>query len=276
MGPLAFSVAIRSDRLQIGFQMRILRPPLTRLVLSSGLLAALVLGVSPGPAMAGTRALGIDVSRFQKTIDWPSVAGAGVRFAFVQASRGSGADCTVKPNECGADPYFAANRVAAKSVGIRVGAYHRAFATGGTPEAARADALAEADVFLAAVGTLESGELIPVIDVETPFTGMTATTLRTWVRVWVKKIARRLGRKPMIYTSATNWAYTGNTTEFAKAKYPLWIAHWGVSRPAVPARNWAGRGYSVWQYTSSGRLPGISGRVDMDRLGKGLAKITVR
>jgi GH25 family lysozyme M1 (1,4-beta-N-acetylmuramidase) len=43
----------------------------------------------------------------------------------------------------------------------------------------------------------------------------------------------------------------------------------------VPANNWAGHGYSVWQFTSSGRVPGISGRVDMDRLGKGLAKITI-
>jgi lysozyme len=252
-----------------------LRHRLTTLAPIAALLCV-ALGLSPAQAGAGTRAAGIDVSRFQKTIDWPSVAGAGIRFAFVQASRGSGADCTVKPEQCGADPYFAANRVSAKAVGIRVGAYHRAFASGGTAEAARADALAEADLFLASVGALESGELVPVIDVETPFTGMSSTTLRTWVRVWVKKVNRRLGRKPMIYTSTTSWAYTGNTTEFAKAKYPLWVAHWDVHRPSVPARNWAGRGYSVWQYTSSGHLPGISGRVDMDRLGTGLAKITVR
>jgi GH25 family lysozyme M1 (1,4-beta-N-acetylmuramidase) len=43
----------------------------------------------------------------------------------------------------------------------------------------------------------------------------------------------------------------------------------------VPALNWAGRGYTVWQYTSSGQVPGISGNVDMDRLGKRLGKITV-
>jgi GH25 family lysozyme M1 (1,4-beta-N-acetylmuramidase) len=149
------------------------------------------------------------------------------------------------------------------------------FASGATPAEARADALVEADLFLAAVGTLQIGELTPVIDVETPFTGMTASSLRTWVRVWVKRVNRRLGRKPMIYTSATSWAATGNTTEFARAKYPLWVAHYGVSRPSLPAGNWAGRGYSVWQYTSSGSVPGISGRVDMDRLGTGLAKITV-
>jgi GH25 family lysozyme M1 (1,4-beta-N-acetylmuramidase) len=230
----------------------------------------------PGQAGAGTRAMGIDVSRFQKQIDWTSVAGAGIRFAFIQASRGSGADCTVKPAQCGADQYFAANRAAAESVGIRVGAYHRAFATGATDAEARADALAEADLFISQVGSLHSGELIPVLDAESPFTGMTATSLTTWIRVWVKRVAKRLGRKPMIYTNASSWSATGNTAEFAKARYPLWVAEWGVSRPSVPANNWARRGYSVWQYTSSGSVPGISGQVDMDRLGKGLAKITVR
>ena len=243
-------------------------------------LAALCLvaaGLLPGPASAGTKAMGIDVSRFQGPIDWPTVATTGgIRFAFVQASRGSGADCTVKPGQCGADPFFATNRVAAESNGIRVGAYHRAFAAGGTTADARADAIAEADVFLGAVGSLQSGELVPVLDVETPFSGMTAATLKTWIRVWVKKVNKRLGRKPMIYTNAASWGATGNTLEFAKAKYPLWVAEWGVSRPSVPASNWAGHGYSVWQYSSSGIVAGISGKVDQDRLGTGLAKITVR
>ena len=232
-------------------------------------------GLVPATASAGTKAMGIDVSRFQGPIDWPTVATAGIRFAFVQASRGSGADCTVKPAQCGADPMFATNRVAAESNGIRVGPYHRAFAAGGTAETARADALAEADVFLSNVGSLQSGELVPVLDVETPFSGMTATSLRTWVRVWLKKVTKRLGRKPMIYTNASSWGATGNTREFAKAKYPLWVAEWGVSRPSVPASNWAGRGYSVWQYSSSGTVAGISGKVDQDRLGKGLGTITI-
>ncbi|MFL5907791.1 MAG: glycoside hydrolase family 25 protein [Solirubrobacterales bacterium] len=240
------------------------------------LVALLAAGATAGPAGAGTRAMGIDVSRFQGAIDWASVAGSGVRFAFVQASRGSGTDCTVKPAQCGADPYFAANRAAAESVGIRVGAYHRAFATGGTTADARTDALAESDVFLLQVSSLHSGELVPVLDVESPFTGMTPTTLRTWIRVFVKRVTKRLGRKPMIYTNASSWGATGNTTEFARARYPLWVAEYGVSRPTVPANNWAGRGYSVWQFTSSGSVPGISGNVDMDRLGKGLAKITIR
>jgi GH25 family lysozyme M1 (1,4-beta-N-acetylmuramidase) len=233
------------------------------------------ISITPAAASAGTKAAGIDVSRFQGAIDWPTVASSGIKFAFVQASRGSGADCTVKPGQCGADPMFATNRVAAESSGIRVGPYHRAFAAGSTAVDARADAIAEADVFLTGVASLQTGELVPVLDVETPFSGMTAVSLRTWIRVWVKKVTKRLGRKPMIYTNASSWGATGNTLEFAKAKYPLWVAEWGVSRPSVPASNWAGHGYSVWQYSSSGTVPGINGKVDQDRLGRGLAKITV-
>ena len=123
-------------------------------------LCLMLAGFAP-PASAGTRAIGIDVSRFQGTIVWPSVASAGVRFAFVQASRGSGTDCTVKPAQCGADPYFATNRLAAETAGIRVGAYHRAFASGGTIADARADSLAEANVFLASVGSLQPGSWSP-------------------------------------------------------------------------------------------------------------------
>jgi GH25 family lysozyme M1 (1,4-beta-N-acetylmuramidase) len=240
------------------------------------LIAALVLTAGVGQAQAGTKAIGVDVSRFQGAIAWPSVAASGIDFAFVQASRGSGSDCTVKPAQCGPDPYFAANRLAAESVGIRVGAYHRAFATGSTAAAARADALAEANVFIAQVGSLQHGELVPVLDAETPFTGMTSASLRTWIRVFVKRVTKKLGRKPMIYTNASSWSATGNTTEFARARYPLWVAEWGVSRPTVPAANWGGRGYWVWQYTSSGSVSGISGRVDMDRLGKRLGKIIIR
>jgi GH25 family lysozyme M1 (1,4-beta-N-acetylmuramidase) len=242
-------------------------------VIASLLVGGLLAGAAP--AQAGTKAMGIDVSRFQGAIDWPTVAGSGIGFAFIQGSRGSGADCTVKPAQCGPDPFFAANRLAAESAGIRVGAYHRAFASGATAADARADALAEANIFIAQVGTLQRGELIPVLDAEAPFTGMTSTSLRTWIRVFVKRVTKKLGRKPMIYTNASSWSATGNTPEFAKAKYPLWVAEWGVSAPTVPANNWARRGYSVWQYTSSGSVPGISGRVDLDRLGKRLGKITV-
>lgn len=247
-----------------------------RLVFASLALCAATLALAPSPASAGKKAIGIDVSRFQGTIDWSLVSGSGVRFAFVQASRGSGFDCAVKPDQCGADPYFAINRANAAAAGIPIGPYHRAFATGSTLAEARADAVAEADIFIAQVGALQSGNLVPVLDVETPFTGLDATRLQTWVRVWLKRVYKALGRKPMIYTNASSWGATGDTQEFARAKYPLWVAEWGVSKPSVPAGFWASRGWSVWQYTSSGTVSGISGRVDMNRLRVGLGKLAIR
>ena len=181
---------------------------------------------------AGTKAIGIDVSRFQGGDRLANrLRPRGIRFAFVQASRGSGADCTVKPAQCGPDPYFATNRLAAESVRDprrRVPPRLRERRDG--RRRARADALAEANIFIAAVGSLQSGELIPVLDAESPFTGMTSTSLRTWIRVFVKRVTKQLGRKPMIYTNASSWSATGNTVEFAKARYPLWVAEWGVSQ----------------------------------------------
>ena len=222
------------------------------------------------------RARGIDVSRFQGTIDWPRVATSGIRFAFVQASRGNGFDCAVASEHCGPDPYFEFNRAGARANLVRVGAYHRAFASGRTLAEARADATLEADLFIAQVGRLNRGELVPVLDVETPFVGLNPKRLTAWIRRWVKRVRKRLGRKPMIYTNASSWARTKHTREFARARYPLWVAHWKVRKPRVPARNWAGRGWAVWQWTSSGKVPGISGRVDLNRLRVGLRKLTIR
>jgi hypothetical protein len=71
----------------------------------------------------------------------------------------------------------------------------------------------------------------------------------------------------MIYTSPSFWKnHMGDSQALADAGYKtLWVAHWGVSAPAVPARNWGGRGWTFWQYTSDGTVPGIAGRVDLDK-----------
>jgi GH25 family lysozyme M1 (1,4-beta-N-acetylmuramidase) len=59
-----------------------------------------------------------------------------------------------------------------------------------------------------------------------------------------------------------------NTEWFARNGYTvLWIAHWtSASQPLVPAGNWAGSGWTFWQYSSTGTVPGIRGRVDLNRL----------
>jgi GH25 family lysozyme M1 (1,4-beta-N-acetylmuramidase) len=219
------------------------------------------------------KVIGIDVSRFQEEIDWDLVATDRVRFAFVQASRGSGDDCTVRPRRCGADGRYAFNYRNARAAGIPVGPYHRAFVNGDSLREAKADARAEAAVFLRRVGHLRRGDLFPVLDFEPPFDGLTPRQLRGWARVWLRRVRHALGVRPMIYTSYLGWLPTDNTRIFAREGHRLWIAHWGVHTPSVPAHNWASRGWSIWQFTSSGHVRGVSGPVDLDRLGTRLTDV---
>ena len=80
----------------------------------------------------------------------------------------------------------------------------------------------------------------------------------------------------MIYTNKSSWQATGNTLEFAAPATRCGSPTGGSARPLVPAGSWAGNGWSVWQYTSSGSVKGIKGNVDLNRLGPaGLAPITV-
>ena len=70
---------------------------------------------------------------------------------------------------------------------------------------------------------------------------------------------------------------TGDTRLLARDGALLWVAHWGVDSPTLPADDWDGHGWVVWQYSSTGRVPGISGHVDLDVLaGTRLGRVTIR
>jgi GH25 family lysozyme M1 (1,4-beta-N-acetylmuramidase) len=254
------------------------RAPTTVLAAAAAAILAFALALAGPPPAPAAKQRGIDVSRFQGKIKWKQVA-RKIDFAFVQASRGSGADCAVAPDRCGPDEYYLRNIAKARPKGIHVGPYHRMFANGETLTEATADATVEADLFISMVqqaGGLASGDLRPALDVETPFGGLNSTELRAWIGTWTERVEAALGVKPVIYTNNSSWQATGNTTDFAFAGHPLWVAHWGVASPLTPAGYWGGNGWSVWQYSSSGRVKGITGRVDLNRLSpNGYASITV-
>ena len=79
------------------------------------------------------------------------------------------------PGECGPDGYYAANYAEAKDAGIRVGPYHRAFVGGKRPDAVKADARAEARVFIDRSGRCGT-DLRPALDMETPFANLNASS----------------------------------------------------------------------------------------------------
>jgi len=138
--------------------------------------------------------------------------------------------------------------------------------TTATPTTTPGDAIAQADHFLAAA-TPAKGDLLPVLDLERSG-GLTQTQLVAWVQAYVGRIYQRLGVRATIYVSPNFWKnYMGDTTWFATSGFNvLWIAHWTTATtPLVPGANWGGKGWAFWQYTSDGTVPGIGGRVDLDR-----------
>jgi lysozyme len=222
----------------------------TGVVCAVSLISA-VLAVVPAPraVAAGKRVPGIDVSLWQGDVDWAAVASTQTRFAIMRATRGT----------TYVDPRFSESLAEASANGLVVGAYHRA-----KVGLAAGDARAEADHFVA-VARNAAGDVLPALDIE-EHNGLSVAQLTDWVRTWLARVYGRTGVRAMIYASPHFWrTYLGDTTWFADHGYPLWIAHWGVRAPMTPAGDWGGRGWTFWQWTSSGRVSGIGPNVDRDR-----------
>lgn len=188
--------------------------------------------------MSSNRLSGIDVSKWQGDINWPAVKQTGVSFAFARASYGS----------VEVDSQFKVNWQAMRDAGIARGTYHF-FVTAD-------DATQQAELFLRTVGSLESGDLPPVLDVEAQ--SGTGGNLVKGVQTWLDLVEGQLGRKPIIYTGPSFW--NQNLTS-GFGSYPLWVAEYGVSSPK-PVNGW--ERWTFWQYSQSGAVKGISGNVDMD------------
>ena len=210
-----------------------------------------VLAASHAPAAPAGMLAGIDVSHWQGgTIDWSKVAASGVSFAIAKASEGTSV----------VDPTYAENVAGASAAGIRIGAYHFA-----QPSTKVGEAAAEADHFVK-IARNAAGDVLPALDIE-HMNGLTTSQLQTWVAEWLSRVNARLGVRPMIYTSPGFWrGAMGDTSWFADHGYTvLWVAHWGVRSPTVPANDWGGHGWTYWQWTDCWHVQGISGCVDGDR-----------
>ena len=212
------------------------------------LLGAVFVFVSPAAAAPFVR--GIDVSRWKGSIVWARVAHGGYRFAFAEATNGFTAD-----------PSFARNHGGAKAAGL---AFHFARPAGSTARAVVANATAQADLFVS-VAQPQTAELAPVLDLERTG-GLSAASLRAWTTAWLNEVQLQVGIRPTIYASPTFWRKAvGDASVFASSGSSLWVAHWHVAAPRVPAANWGASGWSFWQWTNCSHVPGIRGCVDGDR-----------
>nr|WP_285854933.1 glycoside hydrolase family 25 protein [Paenibacillus cellulositrophicus] len=193
---------------------------------------------------SATHAKGIDVSHWQGIIDWKKVRGAGYSFAFLKATEGSRI----------VDDRFRANAQDAKNAGLLVGAYH--FTRAASPD----DVKNEVDHFLQVIesaGGLSAFKLPFVLDIETK-EGQTKARISQIVNTWGTQFKQRTGRTLMIYTFPS---FIDSYLDSSLGSYPLWYAYYSSGTPANKA------GWKAWefiQYTNKGKVPGISGDVDLN------------
>ena len=214
-------------------------------------LGLLVIAFATTPASAGENPglKGIDVSHWQGDPDWAAVKADGVRFVIAKATE----------SQSVVDSEYANNRAQADSLGLPFSAYHYAW-----PGTTTNDAVREADYFLDHA-MLKGRHLLPVLDLE-EHNGLSPKKIRAWTKAWLARVHQRLGVKAIIYTSPAFWVNRmGNSRWFADNGYRLWIAHHGAAQPTVPAQNWGGRGWTLWQYSKTGSVSGIDGDVDLNR-----------
>jgi GH25 family lysozyme M1 (1,4-beta-N-acetylmuramidase) len=209
-------------------------------------IASRLVRIAPSPYLEG-----IDVSSWQPSIDFDAVRRSGRSFVYAKASEG----------RYWSDADYAGFRAGAAAAGLAFGAYHFA-----RPDRTAGDAVLEADHFIAAARP-RRGDLRPVVDIESSG-GLSPSALRTWIAAYAGRIWTRLGVRVVIYTTPGVWAdLTADTTWFAANGYRrVWTASWDTTVPAVPARDWAGFHWAIWQYSDCGDVPGVRGCVDLDRI----------
>ena len=181
----------------------------------------------------------IDVSTWQGNIDWSKVKADGVQGAIIRAGFGKVASQK--------DKKFERNYTNAKAVGMSIGAYWYSYAT------SVADAKKEAEVCLS---ILEGKQFEYPIYYDLEDSSMTGCgkSVLTQIATTFCEALENAGYYVGIYSNP-NWLQNYLDYNTVK-KYTLWLAHWGVSEPAYEC--------GLWQYSSSGSVSGISGRVDMN------------
>lgn len=188
--------------------------------------------------------IGIDVSSYQKEIDWNKVLQSGVKFAILKIIR----------KDLNVDKQFENNWSGATKYGIPIqGVYNYSYAT--TVAKAKIDAKR-------VLAALNGRKTMVWLDVEDDCQKGLGKNMITIINAYGKAITDA-GLPFGVYTGQS--FYNSYIKPYGGVRYPMWIARYGTNngkmnvkyQPQIP--NMIG-----WQYTSQGRVDGIAGDVDMD------------
>ncbi|MCU0831591.1 MAG: glycoside hydrolase family 25 protein [Rhizobiaceae bacterium] len=187
---------------------------------------------------------GTDTSRWQPSINWPKVRSSGIAFAFIKATEGGDH----------MDPAFAKNWKAAKAAGVPRGAYHfYYFCT--EPEV-------QARWYLRNVPR-DKHSMPPVLDAEWNHQSRTCPgkkspeRVRRDLKIWLDIVEKETGKTPIIYTTPD--FYDDNDMGRLQG-YHFWLR----STAAHPTERYPHERWTFWQYTGTGKIPGIEGKADIN------------
>ncbi len=199
-----------------------------------------------GALNTGNTAFGIDVSQWNGVIDWNAVRNAGVSYAIIRCGyRGSTVGALVK------DSQFRANIAGAQAAGIKVGVY---FFTQAVDEV---EAVEEASMVLSMVSGYSLQYPI-FLDVESSggrADGISAATRTAVCRAFCRTIANS-GYRAGIYANK-NW-FSEKIYTSQLSNYTIWLAQY-AAQPTYNATR-----YDIWQYSPTGKIPGIPEKVDLN------------
>lgn len=180
--------------------------------------------------------LGLDISHWN-TVTWPDWPDK--RFVYIKASEGT--DWT--------DDKMASHKAAAEAADKYTGPYHyfRAAFNGAV----------QAQHFFDTAGP--DWDMPPAIDVEViNNTGFSKEVFAARLRNCLQETERLFRRRPVIYTSKSKWDLLVGFTGWESA-YDLWAAHYTTAPVPLIPTGWSGKGWTLWQHTST--------PLDQDRFG---------
>jgi GH25 family lysozyme M1 (1,4-beta-N-acetylmuramidase) len=218
----------------------------------------------PLPAGATTGLQGVDVYSGSGTINWGDVGRAGYSFGYARATEGDYLE----------DDEFQTNWAGMVASGITPGAML-------TVDPA-VDGVEQASYFVSVVGSdYRARDLLPAIDTSIigedlspscssqsyPVQCVTVATALSVLSAVVSTLQSDFGEAPVIYTYPSLWdGLLGDPPGYGAD--PLWDVQIGNLAPtstSLPANDWYGDGWALWQYSLTATVPGISVTSDVDQ-----------
>ncbi len=200
---------------------------------------------SNGVLLSSNGVLGIDVSKWNGSIDWEAVKNSGVSYVIIRCGyRGSSAGALIE------DPKYRTNIQGATAAGLKVGVY---FFTQAINEI---EAVEEASMVLSLVKGYNISYPI-FLDVESSggrADGIDRATRTAVCKAFCQTI-KNSGYAAGVYANKTWFESYIDTSQLGA--YRIWLAQY-AAKPTYGGR------YDIWQYSSKGKVSGISGNVDMN------------